>query len=146
MTDYEVFELGDIDLQSGLKLPNAKLAYKTYGELNPRRDNVIVFPTFYSSDHTANEPMIGSGMALDPQEYFIIVAQPLRQRLFIVSKQHSPTPRQSGVSRYHLLRQHNVPAPLGDREVRRRAYRLGMRLLHGRATVLSLGRAVSGIW
>ena len=73
MTDYEVFELGDIDLQSGLNLPDAKLAYKTYGELNPRRDNVIVFPTFYSSDHTANEPMIGPGMALDPQEYFIIV-------------------------------------------------------------------------
>ena len=73
MTDYEVFELGDIDLQSGLKLPNARLAYKTYGELNAKRDNAIVFPTFYSSNHTANEPMIAPGMALDPKEYFIIV-------------------------------------------------------------------------
>ena len=73
MTDYETFELGDVVLQSGLTLRSARLVYKTYGELNDRRDNVIVFPTFFSSQHTANEPMIGHGMALDPSKYFIIV-------------------------------------------------------------------------
>ena len=73
MNDHEVFELGDINLQSGLKLRGARLAYKTYGELNAGRDNAIVFPTFFGSQHTANEPMIGQGMALDPGKYFIIV-------------------------------------------------------------------------
>ena len=66
MTDYEVFELGDIDLQSGLKLPNARLAYKTYGELNAKKDNAIVFPTFYSSNHTGNEPLYSSPLRLVP--------------------------------------------------------------------------------
>ena len=73
MTDYKLFELGDVDLQCGLRLRGARLAYQTYGELNSSRDNVIVFPTFFSSRHEANEPMIGAGMALDPSRYFIIV-------------------------------------------------------------------------
>jgi len=73
MADYDVFELGDVVLQSGLTLRGAKLAYKTYGNLNSRRNNAILFPTFYGGQHTQNEPMIGEGMALDPQRYFIII-------------------------------------------------------------------------
>jgi homoserine O-acetyltransferase len=73
MADCEFFELGDVVLQSGLTLRGARLAYQTYGELNASKDNVIVFPTFFSSQHTANEPMIGEGMALDPRSYFIVV-------------------------------------------------------------------------
>ena len=34
MSDYEIFELGDIVLQCKQTLRNAKLAYKTYGTLN----------------------------------------------------------------------------------------------------------------
>lgn len=73
MTDYDVFELGDVLLQSGITLRESRLAYKTYGDLNSRRDNVIIFPTFFGSQHPANEPMIGLDMALDPSRYFIIV-------------------------------------------------------------------------
>src|SRR5687768_1098804 len=73
MTDYAVFELGDVVLQSQLTLRRARLAYKTYGKLNSRRDNAILFPTFYGAQHTQNEPLIGPGLALDPQTYFIIV-------------------------------------------------------------------------
>ncbi len=73
MADYQVFELGDVVLQSGMTLRDAKLAYTTYGTLNSRRDNVILFPTFYGGQHTQNEPMIGAGKALDPAHYFVIV-------------------------------------------------------------------------
>jgi homoserine O-acetyltransferase/O-succinyltransferase len=34
MSDYEVFELGDIALQSGMTLRGTWLADKTYGRLN----------------------------------------------------------------------------------------------------------------
>lgn len=71
--DYEIFNLDDITLQSGVTLPNAFLAYKTYGELNERKDNVIVYPTAFGDQHIQNEWLIGDGMALDPQKYFIIV-------------------------------------------------------------------------
>src|SRR5258708_7782348 len=73
MADYEIFELGQVVLQCGLTLPQAKLAYKTYGELNAARDNVIVMPTFYGGQHVDTEAMMGTGRALDPQQYFIIV-------------------------------------------------------------------------
>lgn len=71
--DYEIFEPGDVTLQSGMTLRNAFLAYKTYGTLNSDKSNAIVYPTRYSGQHYDNEWLIGDGMALDPQKYFIIV-------------------------------------------------------------------------
>jgi homoserine O-acetyltransferase len=44
MADYEIFELGDVVLQSAATLRGAKLAYKTFGTLNARKDNIIVYP------------------------------------------------------------------------------------------------------
>jgi homoserine O-acetyltransferase/O-succinyltransferase len=73
MVDYEIFELGDFVLQKGATLRSAKLAYKTYGTLNSDKSNVIVYPTWYSGQHYDNEWLIGEGMALDPQNYFIVV-------------------------------------------------------------------------
>jgi homoserine O-acetyltransferase len=35
MPDHELFELGDVALQSGITLRQAKIAYKTYGKLDP---------------------------------------------------------------------------------------------------------------
>ena len=67
--DYEVFELGDYRLQSGVVLPDARLAYQTYGELNAVRDNVVVYPTAYGGTHANCEPIIGAGLALDPSRY-----------------------------------------------------------------------------
>ena len=73
MTPYEVFEAGDVLLQSGVVLPATKVAYCTYGELNVARDNAIVYPTHYSGTHDNNAWAVGSGMTLDPEKYFIIV-------------------------------------------------------------------------
>ena len=73
MPDYEIFDLGNLVLQSGATLRGAKLAFKTYGDLSAARDNVIVYPTFFGGQHTHNEGLIGHGMAMDPSNYFIIV-------------------------------------------------------------------------
>jgi homoserine O-acetyltransferase/O-succinyltransferase len=71
--DYEIFELGDVVLQSGLTLRNAQLAYETYGRLDASRANVIVCPTSYGAQHTDTEWLIRPGRALDPERYFIII-------------------------------------------------------------------------
>ncbi len=71
--DYEIFECGDIQLQRGATLREAKLAYQTYGTLNAAKDNAIVYPTWYSGQHYDNEWLIGEGKALDPNKYFIII-------------------------------------------------------------------------
>jgi homoserine O-acetyltransferase len=71
--DYEIFKLGNVRLQRGGTLPDCKLAYKTFGKMSAAKDNVILYPTWYSGQHYDNEWLIGSGMALDPEKYFIIV-------------------------------------------------------------------------
>src|ERR1700736_6636365 len=73
MPDHEIFELGDVVLQSGLTLRQAKLPYKTAGRLAPLPQNVILRPTFYGGQHPDTEPMMAAGRALDPDHYFIVV-------------------------------------------------------------------------
>ncbi len=70
--DFDVYELGDVTLQSGAVLADAKLGYKTYGALNAARDNVIVLPTFYTGTHARNEGYLESVPALDTERYFIV--------------------------------------------------------------------------
>ena len=95
--DYELFELGDVRLQRGATIRNAVLAYKTYGTLNRSKDNVIVYPTWYSGQHYDNEWLIGSGMALDPARYFVIVPNMLGNGL---SSSPSNTPPPYDKSRF----------------------------------------------
>ncbi len=91
MPDYEIFELGDLVLQSGLTLRQAKLAYRTYGKLSASRDNVIVMPTFYGGQHPETEAMMRAGRALDPSRYFIVVPNMLGNGLSS-SPSNTPAP------------------------------------------------------
>ena len=70
---YETYSLGDVALQKGGTLPDAKLAYKTYGTLNADKSNVIVCPIGCPGVHTDYTWFIGKDKALDPDVYFIIV-------------------------------------------------------------------------
>lgn len=70
---HEYFNLGDYVLESGVTLPNAKLAYKTFGTLNERKDNVVLFPHMWSGTSKAMEIFLGKGRPLDPDKYFIIL-------------------------------------------------------------------------
>jgi homoserine O-acetyltransferase/O-succinyltransferase len=72
-TRVETFQLGDFALDSGVTLPNAQIAYTAYGQLNGARDNVIVWPTWFTGTHEEHEWMIGDGEALDTGEYFVVV-------------------------------------------------------------------------
>ena len=90
-TDHELFDLGDVVLQRGATLRGATLAYKTYGTLNADKSNVIVHPTWYSAWHDANEWTIGSGLACDPEKYFIVVPNQLNNGLS-TSPSNTPPP------------------------------------------------------
>ena len=48
MRNFEKFKLGNIKLLSGKTLKSAQLVYKTYGNLNKKKSNVIILPTFYT--------------------------------------------------------------------------------------------------
>ena len=70
--DFNIYELGDVKLLSGETLLSAELAYKTYGTLNSKKNNVVVLPTFYTGTHIRNEGFFGTNRAINPNKHFII--------------------------------------------------------------------------
>jgi homoserine O-acetyltransferase len=72
-----VFDLGDLPLKSGSILMRARIAYKTHGQLDALRQNVILYPTQFAAQHGDVEWIIGPGRALDSDKYFIIVLDQL---------------------------------------------------------------------
>jgi homoserine O-acetyltransferase len=71
--DHQIFEAGNVLLQSGRTFRNMKLAYKTFGTLNADKSNVIVYPTSYSAQHHDTQFMVREDGALDPSKYFIVI-------------------------------------------------------------------------
>ena len=70
--DHQELLLGNFHLESGTTLPDARLAYVTYGTLNEARTNAVLLPSWYGGDHHGYDFLIGPGKALDPSQYFII--------------------------------------------------------------------------
>ena len=106
--DYRLHDLGDLRLQGGATIRGCKLAYKTYGTLSPAKDNVVVYPTWYSGQHYENEWLIGPGKALDPDTLFIIVPNMLGNGL---SSSPSNTPEPLNGPRFpHVTATDNVRA------------------------------------
>ena len=50
-TQQGVYEAGNVTLQSGAILRNARLSWKAHGTLSPARNNIIVYPTSYGAQH-----------------------------------------------------------------------------------------------
>ncbi|WPB56905.1 alpha/beta fold hydrolase [Xylophilus sp. GOD-11R] len=71
--DYQRFDAGHVVLQSGRTFRHMQLAYKTFGQLNADKSNVIVYPSSYAAQHTDIQFMVREGGALDPSKYFIVM-------------------------------------------------------------------------
>lgn len=96
MTDYKLFEIANVLLQKGGFLPTVRLAYKTLGTLNARRDNAVLVPTWYTGTHNDNEAyLIGAERALNPDKYFIILPNLLGNGLSS-SPSNTPSPFEGG--------------------------------------------------
>lgn len=99
-TDYEVFEAAHFRLHKGGELDPACVAFATFGTLSPRRDNAILFPTWFSSTHRNNAWLIGEGRALDPRRHFLVLPNLLGNGL---SSSPSNTPAPLDRSRFPLV-------------------------------------------
>ncbi|TPQ37459.1 hypothetical protein C2U70_10855 [Bradyrhizobium guangdongense] len=101
--DYEIFEAGDVALQSGSVFRGVLLAYKTYGTLNAAKDNVILYPTSFSAQHFDTEWLIQPGGVLDPTRYFIVIPNLFGNGL-------SSSPSNSGGGPFPLFSYHDAIA------------------------------------
>ncbi|MBN9206982.1 hypothetical protein C1M51_13680 [Methylibium sp. Pch-M] len=72
---YESFDIGDLVLEEGGTIRNCRIAYATFGTLSAAKDNAILVPTWFSgTSKIMEQAYIGPGRALDPEKYFIVVA------------------------------------------------------------------------
>lgn len=69
----ELYRAGDVNLESGEVLPDAKLAYVSFGSLNTAGDNAIIVPTHFGGTHKHSEYLMGAGRPIDPDKYFIVI-------------------------------------------------------------------------
>ena len=62
-----------MDLEEGGSIPDCRLTYATFGELNAAKDNTVLITTWFSGTHQIwREVYIGSDHALHPEQYFIV--------------------------------------------------------------------------
>ncbi|MFT7213864.1 MAG: homoserine O-acetyltransferase [Granulosicoccus sp.] len=67
--DYKVFEIADFTTQ-GSTVCSLKLAYKTIGQLNSKKDNVILVLTSYAAQHDEAESLVAG---IDLSDYYIVL-------------------------------------------------------------------------
>ena len=68
-----VFSLGDLEVENGGTIRDARLSWQTHGTLNAARDNVVVYPCSYGATHTELAAMIGPDQVLDPGRWFVVI-------------------------------------------------------------------------
>lgn len=68
-----VFELGDVPVERGGVIRDAKLSWQAHGTLSPARDNVIVYPCSYTATHDDLSWLIGPDGILDPGRWFVVI-------------------------------------------------------------------------
>ena len=72
---HGTFTLPRFTFESGVTVPNVKVAYGTYGHLDAARSNAILLPSHYMADHHGYDWLIGPGLALDTTRYFLIATE-----------------------------------------------------------------------
>jgi homoserine O-acetyltransferase/O-succinyltransferase len=107
-TAHGTHPLGNFPFADGSTVPDAHIAYTTYGTLNDARDNVIVWPTWFTGTHDDHEWMIGDGDALDTSKYFVVVPSMFANGLSS-SPSNTPAPFDRARFPHHTI-QDNVRA------------------------------------
>jgi homoserine O-acetyltransferase len=73
-TQHE-FVIDNFKTESGAVLPQARIVYGTYGQLNAAGDNAVLLPSHYMAEMHGYGFVIGPGKALDPKKLFLITTE-----------------------------------------------------------------------
>jgi homoserine O-acetyltransferase len=69
------FIITNFRTESGVVLPQARIVYGTYGNLNADRSNAVLLPSHYMANFHGYEWLIGPGKALDPGQLFLVATE-----------------------------------------------------------------------
>ena len=69
------FVIANFRTESGVVLPQARIVYGTYGNLNRDHSNTVLLPSHYMANFHGYEWLIGPGKALDQNELFLVATE-----------------------------------------------------------------------
>jgi len=69
--------IGDLKLENGGVIRNCRIGYRTFGQLNADKSNVIVFPTWAGGTTEQLQSSIGPGKLVDSTTYFVVAIDAL---------------------------------------------------------------------
>ena len=69
------FVIDNFKTESGTVLPQARIVYGTYGQLNAAGDNAVLLPSHYMAEMHGYSFVIGPGKALDPKKLFLVATE-----------------------------------------------------------------------
>ena len=88
-------------MEDGGKIRSCKLAYATFGQLTSQKDNAIPILTWYSgTSKIIEQAYIGPGRAIDPDKYYIIIANQIGNGLS--SSPHNTSAPFNGIKFPHV--------------------------------------------
>ncbi len=70
-------ELGNFKLENGQTIESCKIGYRTFGKLNDKKSNAILFPTWFGGNTAGLIGLIGAGKIADSTKYFVIAVDAL---------------------------------------------------------------------
>jgi homoserine O-acetyltransferase len=91
--DLQVGRLGDLKLESGETLEDCRVAYRTFGRLNPARSNAVLVTPWLQGTSRQLARQIGRGKLVDSSRHFVIAVDALANG---VSSSPSNSSRQPG--------------------------------------------------
>ena len=69
--------LGDFKLESGAVIRDCRVGYRTFGQLNAEKSNVVVFPTWFSGTTEQLAGSFGPGKLVDTSKYYVVAMDAL---------------------------------------------------------------------
>ncbi len=90
---HQLYNEGDLKLESGEAIKDFSISYVTHGTLNAKKSNAILMVTAISGNHHRIDFMIGPGKALDTDKYFIICTDAISNGLTTSPSNSKAQPR-----------------------------------------------------
>jgi homoserine O-acetyltransferase len=90
---HQVAALGDLQLESGETLRDFHQSYVTHGSMDSAGTNVVLVCSAITGNHHRLDFLIGAGRALDPENCFIVAADPIGNGLSTSPSNSAAQPR-----------------------------------------------------
>ena len=91
--EQQFAELGDFGLENGEIIKNCRIGYRTFGQLNENKSNIILYPTWFGGTSEQLGNLIGPGKLVDSTRFYVIAVDALGNG---VSSSPSNSKRQGG--------------------------------------------------